>query len=481
MENIFGGFGSFIIAFAYFALSAGSAIHILMYKDDIKSSISWLALVFLSPFIGTLLYLFFGINRVKRKGTRLRKKNQSRAEDLKKEAEVLLENISPHYEKFMQYGYNVCSQKFTFANSVKPLQNGTQAYPEMIEAVKNAKKEVLVESYIFDVDSETDKLIEAFKTAISSGAAVKVLIDGLGTFSIFKKSIEKKLSAIKGLEYGVFLPFKIPSDFALFNLRNHRKIMVIDSQTAFLGGMNLALANVLQNDKKKGITDITFKAEGPVAEQIKYVFEDDWEFVKKKKFHSRSSFTPDQNDTRTGVPARIISDGPDGESGKIELLTQGIINFASKKILIVTPYFLPENNIITALEMAAMRGVDVEIIVPQKSDHPVMDWAMEPNFLRLAKKGVKIYMTPPPFDHSKIFISDDEQILVGSSNWDVRSFKLLFEADMEIISKDLAKQLTEIAEEKKKKAVHFDITASKSMPLLKRLRNNAGRLITPYY
>ena len=473
MENIF--WHNLTIVLAYFILSAGSAIHILTRKEDIKSSIGWIALVFLSPFIGVILYIFFGTNRVKRKGIKLKKKTPLSGTVLKKETGLLFE------DQFITYGYNVYPQKFTFGNSVKPLQNGTQAYPEMAEAVKNAKKEVLVESYIFDNDSETDKLIDAFKTAIANGACVKVLIDAVGTFRIFKKSIKKKLSKIKGLEYEVFLPFHFPSTFSLFNLRNHRKIMLIDSQIAFFGGMNLALANTLTDNTEKGIIDITFKVEGPVVEQIKHIFEDDWEFVKKKKFHSRACFTPGSENTKTGVPARIIPDGPGGENGKIELLVQGMINSASKKILIITPYFLPENNILTALEMAAMRGVNIEIIIPEKSDHKIIPWATEPNFLRLAAKGIKIYMTPPPFDHSKIFVADDEKVLVGSSNWDVRSFRLLFEADMEIISKDIAGQLTEIGEIKKKKAKHFDIKASKNLPFLKRLRNNACRLITPYY
>ncbi|MCL2484746.1 MAG: phospholipase D-like domain-containing protein [Endomicrobia bacterium] len=471
----FNNFLSFLIALAYLALAVGTTIHILIHKDDIKSSIGWIGLVFLSPFIGTVLYIFLGINRVKRKGIKLRKHSKH---FIKKE-NVLFENIPENYKQFIKYGYNVYPRNFTLGNSITPLQNGTQAYPEMIEAINNAKKEVLVQSYIFENDSETDKLLEAFKNALVNGISVKVLIDGVGTFKLSKeKSIEKKLSEIKGLEYGVFLPLKFSAAFPLFNLRNHRKLMVIDSKIAFFGGMNLAAANTLIYDKKKGVIDITFKAEGPIAEQIRNVFEEDWKFVKKKKLHS----LPIQKDNMpTGVPARIIPDGPDEESGKIELITQGMINFAKKKILIVTPYFLPENNILTSLEMAAMRGVDVEIIIPQKNDHSIMEWAREPNLLRLSKSGVQIYLTPPPFDHSKFFVIDDELVLVGSSNWDARSFKLLFEADMEIISKETAGQLAKIAQDKKKKAILFDTKAHENLNFLKRLRNNACRLITPYY
>jgi cardiolipin synthase len=354
----------------------------------------------------------------------------------------------------------------------------------MIKTIQNAKKEVLISSYIFDCDSETDKFLEVFKTAIKNGATVKVLVDGIGTLKFFRRSIEKKLAQIENLKYGVFLPPLIPLTMPFVNFRNHRKIMIIDGETAFFGGMNLSKNNVLTDDLKNGILDITFKIKGPVIEQMSEVFENDWEFATEEKFQSlyNNKYLRDNyNNTEANlIPARLIPDGPDNKNGIIELIVHGAINTAAKKILIITPYFLPENNILTALEMAAMKGVLVEIIIPDKSDHVFINWAAEPNFLRLIKSGVKIYRTPRPFDHSKIFIVDDEWIFIGSANWDVRSFKLHFESNIEIFSKNLAKELTAIAELKKGKAKLTTVQECKNLPFLKRLRNNAYRLLTPY-
>jgi cardiolipin synthase len=465
----------FLVAIIRLTLSILAAVHVLLHKDDVKSSIGWIALVFLSPFLGTISYILLGINRVKRKGTRLKKKSTVSE---KYPTENAPKNLPENYRQFITFGYNVYPQNFVFGNSIEPLQNGFEAYPEMLKTIQNAKKEILVSSYIFDCDSETDKFLEAFKTAIKNGVAVKVLIDGIGTLKVFHRSIEKKLVRIKGLECRVFLPPYIPVSIPFVNLRNHRKIMIIDGETAFFGGMNLSKKNVLIYDLKNGILDITFKIKGSVIDQIAEVFRNDWEFATGKKFQPLSKCL---SDTEAGtIPARIIPDGPDNKSGTIELITHGAINTAAKKILIVTPYFLPENNILTALEMAAMRGVDIDIIIPDKSDYIFIDWAVKSNFLRLVKNGIKIYRTPRPLDHSKIFIVDSEWIFIGSANWDVRSFKLNFESNIEIFSKNLAKELTDIVESKKRKAKFTTCHECKTLPLLKRIRNSAYRLLTPY-
>ncbi|MDR0800799.1 MAG: phospholipase D-like domain-containing protein [Endomicrobium sp.] len=466
---------TFVIACICIVLFIGTSVHILLHKDDIKSSIGWIAVVLFSPFIGTILYIFLGINRVKRKGARLRKKTIISG---KYSIENIYKNLPVNYRQFIIFGYNVYPQNFVFGNSVEPLQNGIEAYPEMTKTIKNAKKEVLISSYIFDYDNETDKFLEAFKNAIKNGAAVKVLVDGIGTLRFFHRSIEKKLARIKGLEYGVFLPPHIPVTMPFINLRNHRKIMIIDRETAFFGGMNLSKKNVLIDDPKNGILDITFKIKGHIINQMSEVFKDDWEFATGKKFKSSPKRLPSiEADT---IPARIIPDGPDNKSGIIELISHGAINVATKKILIMTPYFLPENNILTAIEMAAMRGVDVDIIIPDKGDYGFINRAVEPNFLRLIKSGVKIYRTPRPFDHSKIFVVDDEWVFIGSANWDVRSFKLNFESNIELFSKNLARKLSDIAESKKRKAKLTTAHECKTLPFLKRIRNNACRLLTPY-
>ncbi|MDR1418363.1 MAG: phospholipase D-like domain-containing protein [Endomicrobium sp.] len=482
MLNIFPNFIKFnfqslVLALFYLTLAITTSMHILLYKEDVKSSIGWIALVFLSPFIGTILYIFLGINRVKRKSLKLKGAVNIRGSYPNALIGNFFTKLPINYQQFITLGHKVYSQNFVVGNFIEPLQNGLQAYPEMIHAIKNAKEEVLLSSYIFDYDSETEKFMEAFKIAVNNGAKIKVLIDAIGTFGVFGRSIEKKLKEIKGLQYGIFLPLKFPLTLPFVNLRNHRKIMIVDGKTAFFGGMNLSKDNCLLNDKKNAIIDITFKITGPIISQIAEIFEEDWEFVKEKSFNSIAKSIKYTNSE--GLTARVIPGGPDTINNPIELITLGAINAAIKTVLIITPYFLPENNILTSIEMAAMRGVDVEIILP-KIQNSFISKASEANFLNLIKRGVKIYRTDPPFDHSKIFVVDNEWIFIGSANWDVRSFKLNFESNMEIFSKSLAKKLEAIAKGKKENATLITEDYCNNMSTLKKIRNNMYRLLTPY-
>jgi len=473
----------------YLAICVGTIVHILLHKDDVKSSIIWISPILVSfilapPFvcIGAIIYKVLGIDRVKTKSTRLRKKSGVHKKCFPETTKsIFKKNLPSNYRRLINFGYNIYPQNFAYGNSIVPLQNGVEAYPEMIKTIQNAKREVLILSYIFDYDTETNKFLEALKKAIKNGASVKILVDGLGTLRFLRHSIKKKLSQIKSLEYGVFLSPYIPLMTTSFlNLRNHRKIMIIDGETAFLGGVNLSKENVLIDDLKNGVLDITFEIKGPVINQISEVFEDDWEFATGKKFQSISKFKNFHNTEGGTIPARVIPDGPDTKNNIIELITHEAINAAVRKILIVTPYFLPEDNILTALEMAALKGVDVEIVIPDKTDHVLISWATKPNLPRLIENGVKIYRTPPPFDHSKIFLVDNEWIFIGSANWDVRSFRLNFESNMEIFSRSLAKELTAIIKSKKKKAKLTTIQECINISLLKRLRNRACRLLTSY-
>jgi cardiolipin synthase len=256
--------------------------------------------------------------------------------------------------------------------------------------------------------------------------------------------------------------------------------MLIDGKIAFFGGMNLSKDNTLIDDKKRGVLDITFKIKGPLIDQISEVFEDDW------KFAAKESFLACDYDTRREKPegnitARVIPNGPDDKRNLIDLTIHGAINFALKKIIVLTPYFLPENHILTALEMAAMRGISVEIIIPEINNHLIMSWAEKYNFKRLIQRGIKIYRVPPPFDHSKIFIVDDEWAFIGSANWDVRSFRLHFEANIELFNRDFVKTLFDITQKKKEKAHLATMQDCNSAGFFKKLRASAFRLLTPYY
>ncbi len=449
--------------------------NIILYKDDVKSSIGWIGLVWLSPLIGTVIYIIFGINRIKRKAETLRNSGPDTLDFIMAETALPLKEQAPNFIQLLMLGYKVHPQLFALKNKVTPLLNGDEAYPEMAKAIAAAKKEVLIASYIFDNDAAGAMILDAAKQAALNGAKIRVMVDGIG-INYSKPTIKSAAEQIEGLEFAVFLPSKKPVTLPFVNLRNHRKIMVIDGHTAFFGGMNISADDILKTKPKHPVADITFKVEGPVTQQMAAVFLSDWLFCRGKNFAPVTYEAQPNNDGQS--PCRIIPDGPDSDRGKIQMLISGALSCAQKKIQIVTPYFLPESETLSDLITAAMRGVEVEIILPNRSNIFGMDWAMQSNFEMLINKGIKIYRTPAPFDHSKIFVIDGYWSLVGSANWDVRSFKLNFECNMECLSRELASKLEKIIEDKKAKAQL--VTAAPKNKLIQ-LRNNTMRLLTPYY
>jgi len=448
--------------------------HIILFKEDVKSAIGWIGLVWFTPVLGTIIYTLFGINRIRRKAFTLRNSGPDIIDVKQVLDKALRKQIPPYLTQLWRMGYKVHPQNFSAGNKIVPLINGDEAYPQMCAAIAAAKKEVLLASYVFDNDRAGKMFAAALKSAASNGARVKVLIDGVGAKSGPRPFIMKEFKQIKGLEYAVFLPVRGSLPFV--NLRNHRKILVTDGRTAFFGGMNISEQNLLKLKPKKPVADITFKIEGPVIEQISRLFMQDWSFAAEKNF-TPLSFNIKQEEAGN-ISCRIIPDGPDSDYGKIEFIDVAALNCAQHAVTIVTPYFLPTATITTALESACMRGVNVEIILPRKSNIFGMDYAMAANFNKLTAKGIKIYLTNPPFDHSKFMIADGVWVFAGSSNWDERSFKLNFESNIELLSRELCAELAQTAENKKANAVLF---RTKRFSLAKRLRNNAFRLLTPYY
>lgn len=451
-------------------------VHIILHKDDVPSAIGWTGLVWLAPLLGCILYVLLGINRVRRKALRLYNRGRDIFTVTGKTAQEIEQEIPPSFWQLLRLGYKVHPQHLALGNTLTPLLNGDEAYPRMCAAIAAAQREVLIASYIFNNDAAGQKFISALQQAVQNGARVRMLIDGVG-INYSRPTIAHAVKKIKGLELAVFLPGKSPVNLPFVNLRNHRKMMIIDREKAFFGGMNVAEGNLVAQHPKEPIQDITFEVTGPVLEQMARVFEEDWIFCGKKPFRTEHRTAPQPAHGR--VPARIVPDGPDGDYGKVERLCLGALACAQKTATIVTPYFLPENNILSALETAAMRGVKVEIILPQKSNIFGMDWAMQANFKRLLEKGVHIYRAAPPFDHSKLFLVDDVWLLAGSANWDVRSFKLNFESTIECFDPALAQQVRAIIERKKKAAVA--VPYQPHPPLLRTLLANTWRLLTPYY
>jgi cardiolipin synthase len=449
--------------------------HVLLRKEQEPVAVGWIALILLSPFVGSALYWLFGINRVERRARKLR----GRAE--RPTLGPTLSTIDPHGTagvvgggRHLRLAGSVSELPFLPGNRVEPLHNGDAAYPAMLAAITNAQRSIALSSYIFDDDPTGRRFVQALSEAKTRGVEVHVLVDDVG-LRYSAETIDRALE-----KAGIRLARFIPRSFRflpIFNLRNHRKIMVVDGAIGFIGGMNIRHGNVLAAGGRDAVQDIHFRVEGPVLDQMSALFEEDWHFAADEEI-ALPRFTSASAPGATA--ARVVPDGPDHRVDTLQWLILCMLALAQRRVRIMTPYFIPNSVLMSALTVAAMRGVEIEVVVPEKTNLPFVGWAMAANFERLLDHGVRIFLNPPPFDHSKLMIVDGDWVLLGSANWDQRSLRLNFEANLECLDATLGAKLDSYIDSKKALGREVVPAAVKAAPLTVRLRNNFVRLFGPY-
>jgi len=436
--------------------------HAVLYKRDSRSSTSWALLILLVPWVGMLLYLIFGVNRIERKAPSLTMKTQNTS---RHPTSTDFINIFPPFRKF---------------NDFNILQNGDEAFPEMLGAIDLAKNEVLLSSYIFDNDQVGARFVKVLQMAVQRGVAVYVLVDGIGIwYSIPRITSQLKRS---GIPHAVFLPTFIPWSTLLLNLRNHRKLLVVDRQRAFIGGINIREGHWLSLSPRSPVHDVHFSIKGGLIEDLVQQFSTDWEFATNgsllvKALEETLPLESVPLDTIERV--RVLSDGPDLKRPLLASILLITIAEAKSRLRIVTPYFIPDRIFIAALTTAALRGIEIDIIVSAKSNLPWMTWAMRAQAWQLLEYGIRMWETTAHFDHSKIFVADDHVSIVGSSNWDSRSFRLNFELNLEIDSVEIAKRLNVVIDNKLRNANRMSLEELNNRTLPVRFRDSLARLFLP--
>lgn len=466
-----------IIVVFHISLSILTSLHVLLFKENERTSLAWIGLAILSPIIGSLFYWLFGINRIKR----LARKNhpQTRKQDIRHPKKgIEFHNLPKNWHSAIIAGHTIHPVNHLENNRIEPLINGDTAYPEMIESIHNAKHYVVLSSYIFDYDAVGRQFVNALAEAHQRGVIVNVLLDGIGVGYSWHKS-DRALKK-RGVKTSRFLPAISLTGIRFINLRNHRKILCVDGDVAYIGGMNISQSNMVKSAKHP-VDDVQFKVKGPVIDQISQVFMEDWYFATGELIQF-PAFKPHPltPESESSVIARVIQDGPDEHHNKIRWTLINALVCAQKSVKIMTPYFIPDQTLMTSLHAAALRGISVEIIVPKNSNIPFLDWVMEANFARMMEYGIKIYKNKRPFDHSKIVLIDDIWSFVGSTNWDARSLEFNFEINLECFDKTLNKELTALFALKKQNSSLILSEQLNSKPLYKRVRNNLFRLFSPY-
>jgi cardiolipin synthase len=457
----------------YLLLALLVTIDVLLKKNDVRAALGWIAAAWLSPILGSLLYYMFGINRVTRRALKLGKRQRRQARRAPHGAEPV---ASPNIAILANVGQKLAENPLTPGNHITALESGDAAYAAMLGAIAGAKNSIAIASYIYRDDAAGRIFTEALAAAQKRGVAVRVLLDGVGTGYFFSAAFRRLKRA--GLPVARFLHTWVPWRMPFLNMRNHRKFLVIDGSRAFTGGMNIAAEHSGRLAKGAPIGDIHFQIDGPVVRSIMDAFARDWTFTTEELLDAEHWWPAIEE--QGPVQARGLRSGPDADLYKIEMLAGAALNLARKHIRIVTPYFLPDQRLQFAIAQATMRGVRVDIVLPLRSDHRYMEWAMMGHLRFFHHVGANVFLSPPPFDHSKLLTMDGEWCLIGSSNWDTRSFRLNFEYDLECYDRDLTGLLDAIIERKIAAARKLDPAELLRRPVPARLRDAAARLLMPY-
>ena len=451
-------------------IAAGVSLHVLLRKREVASSVGWIGLAWFAPFTGAVSYFMFGVNRVQRRARRLRLQDRR--------ASAHSPRIQPggddHLDPLERGVGRITGRPTMPGNAVSVFHNGDEAYPPMLDAIAAARRSVGMSSYIFRDDRSGEQFVEALAAAHDRGVAVRVLIDGIGGGWV--KSAAYNALCRRGVPAARFLHSPLPWRMPFLNLRSHKKILVVDGSVGFTGGLNIADENVMATHPKEPVQDTHFRIEGPVVCQLAEAFVQDWSFAADEELDGDAWF-PDIASPGQAL-ARVIDSGPDEDLEKIEFAILQAVACARERIAVMTPYFLPDERMMTALSLAAMRGVAVDVVIPQVSDHRFVDWASWANLGPILSDGVKMWRCPPPFRHSKIMVVDGEWCLIGSCNWDMRSFRLNFELCMELYDRDLAASLSTLMEESRGAELTEADLDTRSVGV--RLRDAAVRLMLPY-
>lgn len=455
--------------------------HVVLTKRDTRSAIGWIGLIWLSPFLGTGLYVLLGINRIHRKARSLRKRRRrvGKPHAVLSPGEELRRALQPdvtHLAALETLVFRATGRSLLPGNRIEPLRGGNETFPAMIRAIEEATRSVTLVTYIFDKDRAGLPVVEALGRAVDRGVEVRVLIDAYGSRHAWS-TVLGPLREV-GVRVELFNPTLVPGWFRFVNLRNHRKIMVVDGRVGFTGGMNIYEDYDPRLEPRYPKCDLHFRVEGPAVADMQQVFADDWAFTTDELLDGETFF-PALGAVGT-VLARGVPDGPDDGDDKLTLAILGALATARDRVEIVTPYFLPDVPIISALNVASLRGVEVDVILPSENNHPIVKWASMPYLRQVVEHGCRVWLSPPPFDHAKLMVVDKTWTFLGSANWDARSLRLNFEYNMECYDRDFVATLEPFLSHKREHAAPLTLEQIDARSLPIRLRDGVARLFSPY-
>ena len=468
-----------------------SIIIIFFQRRDTKAVWAWLLLLTYVPIVGFVLYLIIGQNLHKTNMFRVKEVEDKINAAIRKQEDSIYNNeFDNHfhitderlsdYKDLVLYNLEVCRSRYTENNEIRIFTDGDAKFLAVKEAIKKARKNIHIQYYIISDGELFHEILELLEKKVSEGVEVRVLYDSLGSIKIGKKNVRRMKAA--GIKVGEFFPALFGILQLRLNYRNHRKIVVVDGETAFVGGFNIGDEYVDGDVKMGHWRDTHFEIKGEGARELQMRFMLDWDYATKENlFHNDSDIYLKNSaiKCKNKIGMQIVTSGPDSIRQEIRDNYLKLINKAKERIYIQTPYFIPDEAVLQSLKLAALSGVDVRLMIPCKPDHVFVYWITYSYAGDLLESGAKCYCYEDGFLHSKGIIVDGVVSSYGTANMDIRSFELNFEVNAVIYSPEISMQLEKIFLEDMTKCTEITRYDYAKRGMRIRFKEQVSRLLTP--
>ncbi len=451
-------------------LQWGLVPHLLAQRNKSpNATLAWLWSILLFPVLGGVAYLLMGSERVYRRRLKLIHDFESRAGRLGNEVPCHQFGNLPELELINGFPP-------TGGNDAKLLIDGTAFFPELLRTIEEARHHLHVEFYIWNMDHTGRTVRDALIAAVARGVEVRVLLDEIGSLRTLRSFFRKLEQA--GGQFSWFSTFSPCRGRLHLNLRNHRKLVIADGRVALTGGMNVGDEYWTgQKGQEPPYRDLHLRVTGPVVTQLAEVFAEDWYFAKEEALLDSSLYYPNLSAVGS-VDMQVVPGGPDNDLNEIQLTVLTMLQRTQSRLRLMTPYFVPEDAVLCALQLAAMRGIVVELMVPARGDHFYLTHVTRSYYDDLLPHGVRIFEYQPSLLHAKVAIIDDESAMCGSANLDVRSLRINFELNLGFHAPALAAELHALFEANLADCVEVSAAAHAARPFSDRLLEVLCRPLT---
>jgi cardiolipin synthase len=480
-----------LIAFLNVVVMVSTLMWVLMTKTDSTSAVAWCLLVIFLPFVGALMFVLFGDQHVgrplKRKRRHTRQYRLPDAGAARGSAPAVALGKAEGSQPTLEQDLARLAERFdgyplTQGNRVDFYHEGEPAYHAMLEAVHAARHHIHMETFIFQPDAAGAAFLEAFTRKAKEGVKVRLVYDAMGSLRLHASRLRDFRAA--GGTCCAFLPLNPFRRRIQVNLRNHRKILVVDGRVAFLGGLNVGDEYLGKVPRFGFWRDTHFRLEGPAVADVQRVFAEDWDFAANERLSDPADAAPGRSYYRPGeglsdCPVQVVASGPDRDLKAVREIYFAAILSARRRLWIASPYFVPDAGLRDALRLAGYRGVDVRLLCQFHPDKVIPLLAARYYWEEILAAGVKVYQYARGMMHAKVVLVDDKWASVGSANLDNRSLHLNFEVNCLFYSPKAVAELEAAFLRDLSYSIRLERDVYARRPFAGRLLENACRLLSP--